>query len=148
MLTKPVAVLVGWVGFLFMLQTTPAATSSKHMHTLMDVFRDIRFDLAKEPLYLSRARAGMQAQFRDPLMKHAQQLPESAELSSQCLKRMVAEVGDLDELFYATFGYGCQEHDQYSLECLEAAEPDFLSGLQALVRETQKCWVKTKGGNK
>uniref|UniRef100_A0A182QJ77 Aegyptin/gSG7 salivary protein-like four-helix bundle domain-containing protein n=1 Tax=Anopheles farauti TaxID=69004 RepID=A0A182QJ77_9DIPT len=129
------------LGFICLLQTTPSEASNRHARKLFETIRSIQFDFTKRPVYLHRAKYGLQTQLRNPLVGKVQNLPDSAELSSACLQQMVKKVYDLEKTFYAGFSYYCEGHVQYSIECLEAAEPAYLNGLVALEGETDKCLV-------
>ncbi|XP_040170783.1 uncharacterized protein LOC120904666 [Anopheles arabiensis] len=137
---KPAFVLIA-LGVICLLQTTPTSASANHVQQLMKVFRSMvqNFDYTKKPSYLQRAKYGVQNQLRNPLVQKAGNLPKSAKLSDACLKQMVARVTDLEASFYASFSYNCHDHDQYSMECLEAAEPKYLDGLKTLADETAQC---------
>ncbi|XP_041780287.1 uncharacterized protein LOC121597974 [Anopheles merus] len=137
---KPAFVLIA-LGVICLLQTTPTSASANHVQQLMKVFRSMTqsFDYTKKPFYLQRAKYGVQNQLRNPLVQKAGNLPKSAKLSDACLKQMVARVTDLEASFYASFSYNCHDHDQYSMECLEAAEPEYLDGLKTLADETAQC---------
>ncbi|XP_052898508.1 uncharacterized protein LOC128305208 [Anopheles moucheti] len=130
------------LGVVCLLQTTPTEAAANHVKQLMKLFRDLDFDWSKKPFYLHRAKYGVQNQLRNPLCTKANSFPNEAKLSDECLKQMVAKVNDLEDTFYAGFSYACQDHDQYSMECLEAAEPAYLNGLQDLATATEKCLLQ------
>uniref|UniRef100_A0A182KBI0 Aegyptin/gSG7 salivary protein-like four-helix bundle domain-containing protein n=1 Tax=Anopheles christyi TaxID=43041 RepID=A0A182KBI0_9DIPT len=140
MQAKLVFVLIAF-GVMCLLQATPTKASTNHVQQLMKVFRSLtqNFDYTKKSFYLNRAKYGVQNQMRNPLVSKASHFPENAKLSDACLKQMVAKVNDLEESFYASFSYNCHDHDQYSMDCLEAAEPAYLSGLTTVAEETEKC---------
>ncbi|XP_049283086.1 uncharacterized protein LOC125763721 [Anopheles funestus] len=131
------------LGVICLLQATPTEAAGKHVLQLMKLFRDLDFDWSKKPFYLNRAKYGVQNQLRQPLSNKALSFPTTAKLSDPCLKQMVTKVKDLEESFYAGFSYNCHEHDQYSMQCLEAAEPEYLNGLKELAAETEKCLLQS-----
>uniref|UniRef100_A0A182S9T4 Aegyptin/gSG7 salivary protein-like four-helix bundle domain-containing protein n=1 Tax=Anopheles maculatus TaxID=74869 RepID=A0A182S9T4_9DIPT len=141
MQTKLVLALIA-CGVICLLQTTPTDAAGKHVQQLLKLFRGIDFDFTKKPFYLHRAKYGVQNQLRTPLTTKAMSLPRSATLSQPCLKQMINEVNDLESTFYAGFSYNCHDHDQYSMDCLEAAEPEYLNGLKQLAAKTEKCLVQ------
>ncbi|XP_053666820.1 uncharacterized protein LOC128715924 [Anopheles marshallii] len=130
------------LGVVCLLQTTPTEAATDHVKQLMKLFRDLDFDWSKKPFYLHRAKYGVQNQLRNPLCTKANSFPKQAKLSDECLKQMVAKVNDLEGTFYAEFSYNCHEHEQYSMECLEAAEPEYLKGLDELATATEKCLLQ------
>ncbi|XP_035915606.1 uncharacterized protein LOC118513646 [Anopheles stephensi] len=139
--TKLVLALIA-CGVICLLQTTPTEATGKHVQQLMKVFRAIDFDFTKKAFYLHRAKYGVQNQLRNPLYLKAMSLPRSAKLSQPCLKKMIDEVNDLESTFYAGFSFNCHDHDQYSMDCLEAAEPTYLDGLKKLAASTEQCLVQ------
>uniref|UniRef100_A0A182LZH2 Aegyptin/gSG7 salivary protein-like four-helix bundle domain-containing protein n=1 Tax=Anopheles culicifacies TaxID=139723 RepID=A0A182LZH2_9DIPT len=130
------------LGVVCLLQTTPTEAGGQHVQQLMKLFRGMEFDWSKKPFYLHRAKYGVQTQLRNPLCMKAMSFPRTAKLSQECLNQMVTQVKDLEGSFYAGFSYNCHEHDQYSMDCLNAAEPKYLSGLKQLASETEKCLLE------
>uniref|UniRef100_A0A1Y9IW40 Aegyptin/gSG7 salivary protein-like four-helix bundle domain-containing protein n=1 Tax=Anopheles minimus TaxID=112268 RepID=A0A1Y9IW40_9DIPT len=130
------------LGVVCLLQTTPTEATGKHVQQLMKLFRGLDFDWSKKPFYLQRAKYGVQNQLRNPLCTKALSFPKTVKLSQGCLMKMITKVKDLEGSFYAGFSYNCHEHDQYSMDCLNAAEPEYLSGLKQLATATEKCLLQ------
>ncbi|KFB36874.1 gSG7 salivary protein [Anopheles sinensis] len=139
MASKTSFILIAF-GLICLLQTTPINATNKHAGELLKAFRRIQFDWTKKSFYLHSAKYGVQVQLREPLVKKALGLSDDVNLSTPCLNQMVTKVHDLEDTFYAGFSYGCEIPDQqYTVECLEAAKPNYLNGLEELRSETEKC---------
>uniref|UniRef100_A0A240PPR9 Aegyptin/gSG7 salivary protein-like four-helix bundle domain-containing protein n=1 Tax=Anopheles epiroticus TaxID=199890 RepID=A0A240PPR9_9DIPT len=140
MQAKLVFVLIA-LGVVCLLQATPSKALGTHVQQLMKVFRGLMNDIdyTKKPFYVQRAKYGVQNQLRNPLVARAASFSRNSKLSDACLKQMVTKAKDLEDTFYAGFSYNCHDHDQYSMECLQAAEPAYLTGLKAVAEETQGC---------
>nr|6XL7_A Chain A, SG7.AF [Anopheles freeborni] len=111
----------------------------KHVQELLKTFRRIDFDETRKSVYLQSAKFGVQSQLREPLTKKVLNYWDDVKLSKTCLDRMVTKVNDVKETFYAGFSYACESHNQYSVDCLEAAKPSYLTALGEIRGETEKC---------
>uniref|UniRef100_A0AAG5D6T2 Aegyptin/gSG7 salivary protein-like four-helix bundle domain-containing protein n=1 Tax=Anopheles atroparvus TaxID=41427 RepID=A0AAG5D6T2_ANOAO len=122
-----------------LLQATSTDATTKHGRELLKTFRRIDFDETRKSIYLLSAKFGVQSQLRDPLMQRVLNYWDDVKLSKTCLDRMVKKVDDVKETFYAGFSYACKDHDQYSVDCLEAAKPSYLTALVDIRTETENC---------
>ncbi|XP_058055543.1 uncharacterized protein LOC131206954 [Anopheles bellator] len=126
-------------GLVCVLQVNPAQATNTHVRQLLQAFRKIDLDTTKKSFYIHNVKYGIQVHLREPLMKVAGAFPESAKLSDACLSRMVKEVDEIELTFYAKFSYHCVDHPQYSVACMEAAQPEYNTSLMELATKTKSC---------
>uniref|UniRef100_A0A2M4A8W8 Putative secreted protein n=1 Tax=Anopheles triannulatus TaxID=58253 RepID=A0A2M4A8W8_9DIPT len=127
------------VALICLLQVEPGIAANSHIRTVLKLFRSIDLDNSKKSFYLTAAKYGIQTQLREPIMRIVGGYLPSAKVSEACLKNMIAEVYGIEGEFYAKFSYACENHDPYSVECLEDARHDYLTKLVELFKETKKC---------
>ncbi|XP_049549280.1 uncharacterized protein LOC125960118 [Anopheles darlingi] len=127
------------VALICLLQTEPGMAAHSHIRKVLQLFRSIELDDSKKSFYLTAAKYGIQTQLREPLVRFAGGFAPSTRLSEACVKNAIARIYEIEGEFYAKFSYACENHDPYSVECLEEAQDDYLTKLVELFKETKKC---------
>uniref|UniRef100_A0A2M3YWD6 Putative secreted protein n=1 Tax=Anopheles nuneztovari TaxID=30067 RepID=A0A2M3YWD6_9DIPT len=127
------------VALICLLQAEPGMGANSHIRTVQKHFRNIDLDESKKSFYLTAAKYGIQTQLREPIIRIVGGFAPSTKLSEACIKNMIAEVYQIESEFYAKFSYACENHDPYSVECLEDARDEYITKLVELFKETKKC---------
>ncbi|XP_050085335.1 uncharacterized protein LOC126571110 [Anopheles aquasalis] len=127
------------VALICLLQAEPGMGANSHIRTVLKLFRTIDLDGSKKSFYLTAAKYGIQKQLREPIIRIVGGFLPSTKMSEACVKNMIADVYDIEGEFYAKFSYACENHDPYSVECLEDARDDYLTKLVELFNETKNC---------